>query len=147
MAEHDPGRDARSQTGEEDEGPRVTDRRRFDPETGEKREETNDTVELPGGGILHRAPGEVDVELPVGFQDLVRPFLLMGLSGLGIIPHPESGRPHVDFSLARSAIGTLELLKDKCGGNLSHDEQRLLDEALLELKMQFVEARRQAGTE
>jgi hypothetical protein len=117
MGEHDPDRDARSQ------------------------------VELPGGGILHRDHQDVDVELPVGFQDLVRPFLLMGLNALGVIPHPDTGRSEIDLIAARAAIGTLELLREKTEGRLEAEEARLLEESLLDLKMQYVEARRQVEGE
>jgi hypothetical protein len=132
MAEHDPDRDARSQPG---------------GERGDVRDPHRDPVELPGGGVLHRSREEVDVELPVGFQDLVRPFLLMGLSALGVIPHPDTGRSEVDLVAARAAIGTLELLRDKTEGRLESGEARLLEESLLDLKMQYVEARRQVEGE
>lgn len=129
MAEHDPGGGARPQP-EEDRG-----------------ENRADRFELPGGGVLHRDRAEVDVELPVSFQELVRPFLLMGLSALGVVPHPDTGRSEVDLIAARSAIATLELLQQKTDGRLEPDEARLLEESLLDLKMQYVEARRQVEGE
>ena len=129
MAEHDPDRDARSQPGGEARGGRA------------------ERVELPGGGVLRRDHDDVDVELPVTFQDLVRPFLLMGLSSLGVVPHPDTGRSQIDLIAARSAIGTLELLQEKTTGQLDAEEARLLEEALLDLKMQYVEARRQVEGE
>jgi hypothetical protein len=129
MAEHDPDGDARSQPG------------------GETRHGRAERVELPGGGVLRRDRDEVDIELPVTFQDLVRPFLLMGLSSLGVVPHPDTGRSQIDLIAARSAIGTLELLQEKTEGQLDAEEGRLLEEALLDLKMQYVEARRQVEGE
>lgn len=98
---------------------------------------------LPGGGVLHRAEGASGngADLPVDFAALVKPFVLMGLASLGVIPHPDHGGPHVDLAAARLAIGTLELLKEKTAGHLAPEEARLLEDSLLELKMQYVEAR------
>ncbi len=101
-------------------------------------------VPLPGGGVLHRSDESSahEADLPVGFEALVKPFFLMGLASLGVIPHPEHGEPRVDLIGARLAIGTLELLKAKTEGHLAPEEARLLEDSLLDLKMQYVEARR-----
>ncbi|MBP7147994.1 MAG: DUF1844 domain-containing protein [Acidobacteria bacterium] len=128
MAEKDDGREFR-----------VEDRRRFHPEGREA--EHREGIELPGGGVLQTDPGQPEQAWPVGFEDLVRPFLLMGLASLGLIPHPESGQPQVSLAGARAAIELLELLQRKTEGQRTPDETRLLDETLLELKMQYVGAR------
>ncbi len=120
----------------------VQDRRRFDPRTGEVRPET-DAIPLPGGGVLqgHEHEPEPGALRPVGFEDLVQPFLLMGLSGLGVVPHPDTGRAEVDETTARLGIECLELLRARTENNRTPDESRMLDAALYELKMQFVEVR------
>ncbi len=127
--------------GEEEEKFRVSDRRRFDPDTGEPRPEAAEEISLPGGGVLRHDDKPADAEIPVGFDDLVRPFLLMGLAGLGVIPHPDGGKPQVSLVTARSAIDTLELLKERTEGHRSEEESRLLEQALYELKVHFVEVR------
>jgi hypothetical protein len=120
---------------------RVDDQRRFDPRTGERREGAPDTP-LPGGGVLSGAGASAEeTELPVGFGDLVQPFLLIGLTGLGILPHPETNQAEVNLKAAAAAIDSLELLKTRTEGNRTAEETRLLEQALYELKMQFVEAR------
>jgi hypothetical protein len=102
-------------------------------------------VPLPGGGVLHReaaAQGpDVEPDLPLTFETIVKPFFLMGLAALGVLPHPEHGGPHVDLAAARMAIAALELLREKTAGNVTDEERRLIDQALLDLKMQYVEAR------
>lgn len=131
-------------------GFRVTDKRRLDPATGEarpanERDSGADEIQLPGGGVLRPetgpAEGGDDVALPAQFEDLVRPFLLMGLTSLGLLPHPDTGEATVSVATARTAIGTLEMLKAKTEGNRSDAETKLLEEALFELRMQFVAVR------
>ena len=104
-----------------------------------------DDVPLPGGGVLHREPStadaRVEADLPLSFETIVKPFFLMGLAALGVLPHPEHGGPHVDLAAARMAIAVLELLREKTTGNVTDEERRLIDQALIDLKMQYVEAR------
>lgn len=120
----------------------VEDRRRF-AGGGEPRPNAGEDIPLPGGGVLQGHPSETDadVELPVGFGDLVHPFVLMGLAGLGVLPGPEGRAAEVNLQTARAAIDLLELLRAKTEGNRAADENALLDRVLYELKMQFVEAR------
>jgi hypothetical protein len=131
---------------------RVEDRRRFD-ETGSRRQggeegaepPRSEGVELPGGGVLREPAPPAEPELPVSFADLVQPFWLMGLAGLGVLPDPQTNQPSVDLARARAAIETLELLRERTEGHREVDETRLLDQALYELKMQFVGLKERAG--
>ncbi|HNX19196.1 MAG TPA: DUF1844 domain-containing protein [Acidobacteriota bacterium] len=118
---------------------KVEDRRRIDPRTGDAR--GADEVPLPGGGVLRGAEDEAAGTPPAIFAELVNPFLLLGLAGLGVLPHPETNKPEVNLAVAQRAIECLELLARKTEGRLEPDEDRLLQQALYELKMQFVEAR------
>jgi hypothetical protein len=45
-----------------------------------------------------------------------------------------------NLDLARHFIDTLAILQDKTRGNLSLEEQRLLDNSLTELRFRFVQA-------
>ncbi len=102
-------------------------------------------VPLPGGGVMHREPASADPrpepDLPVTLETIVKPFFLMGLAALGVIPHPDHGGSQVDLAAARLAIAALELLREKTSGNASDEERRLIEQALLDLKMQYVEVR------
>ena len=57
---------------------------------------------------------------------------------LGEIPHPSTGQPRIDLERARIQIDMLELLQVKCRGNLSTEEEGLLDRILYELRMLYV---------
>jgi hypothetical protein len=52
---------------------------------------------------------------------------------------PEGQQPQVDLMGARQSIDMLTILQDKTRGNLAVDEGRLLDSALFELRMAFLE--------
>ncbi len=131
MGENNPGKDVPGQeraTGE-------------DAVEGKAREaRSHGRVELPGGGVLESSEEETH-ELEVGFGDLVRPFLMMGLTGVGVLPHPDTGKPAIDLASARHAIAALEVLEARTVGQRSDEETRMLEHALFELKMQYVEAK------
>jgi len=57
---------------------------------------------------------------------------------LGDAPSPE-GQPDKNLMLARHDIDLLGLLQEKTKGNLAGDEERLLDSALYDLRMRFIE--------
>jgi hypothetical protein len=52
----------------------------------------------------------------------------------------EDERPEPDFRIARHNIDLLAMLQEKTRGNCSLEEQRLMDNALTELRFRFVQA-------
>ena len=58
----------------------------------------------------------------------------------------EKDRPEPDFRIARHTIDLLAMLQDKTRGNTSMEEQRLVDNALTELRFRFVQAMENKGT-
>lgn len=73
------------------------------------------------------------------FANLVFQSTNMALMFLGRVPHPESGEKTVDTEAARVFIDQLEMLKVKTQGNLTNEEQRLLQQSLTHLRVAFVE--------
>ena len=69
----------------------------------------------------------------------------MALMLLGKAPHPESGETIRDIEAARMFIDQLEMLEVKTKGNLSQEEQGLLKQSLMAVRMAFVEAVDAAG--
>ena len=57
---------------------------------------------------------------------------------LGDAPTPE-GDPDRNLPLARQDIDLLGLLQEKTKGNLTGEEERLLDSALYDLRMRYIE--------
>ena len=72
-----------------------------------------------------------------------------GLMQMGLIPWPH-GQRELALEQARDTVDILEMLKAKTRGNLTAEEQQLMDTVVYELKMSFVEvqqaiARSRAG--
>ncbi len=62
---------------------------------------------------------------------------------LGDAPHPETGKPaERNLPLAQQSIEILAMLQQKTRGNLSPEEEKLLDQLLMDLKLRYVEASR-----
>jgi hypothetical protein len=55
----------------------------------------------------------------------------------------EKDRPEPDFRVARHSIDLLAMLAEKTKGNLTIEEQRLLENSLTELRFRFVQAMEQ----
>lgn len=92
----------------------------------------------PDGKIRNR---EGKCVMPdVTFSSFVLSLNTSALYHLGEIGDPESGRKVVDLELAKNAIDTLAILKEKTRGNLSNDETVLLTRVVYELKMRFVQS-------
>ncbi|KPK43055.1 MAG: hypothetical protein AMJ78_00200 [Omnitrophica WOR_2 bacterium SM23_29] len=59
---------------------------------------------------------------------------------LGQIPNPATNKKEKNLSQAKFIIDTIDMLKDKTKNNLNNDENKLLEDILYELKMQYVSA-------
>jgi hypothetical protein len=78
-------------------------------------------------------------ELPqLDFSTFVLSVIGSAYVHLGDAPDPE-GQPEPNLLLARQDIDLLGILQDKTKGNLTGDEERLLDQALYDLRTRFLE--------
>ena len=59
---------------------------------------------------------------------------------LGEIAHPGTGERQKDLVLAKHAIDTLAMIQEKTKGNLTEEEQKLLESMLYDLRMCFIRA-------
>ena len=144
-------------TGEEHEGRafKVQDRRRFS-ETGEARqdvEEAERPQEQEGAPQQQEATKEADAledhgqsthpHFPeLNFATFVISLSTQALAHLGEIPDPVEGAVRVDLNAARQMIDILVILRDKTKGNLDSAESSLLESALYDLRMKYVEKAR-----
>lgn len=77
-------------------------------------------------------------DLPqASFANIVSSLMTQVLLYLGDIA-PRGGEPMVNLDMARHNIDALAILEQKTKGNLTPEEQRLLDTALYDLRMRFV---------
>jgi hypothetical protein len=89
----------------------------------------------PGAGAAGR-------ELPaVDFSTFVMSLTHSALVHLGDAPDPEGVRG-VHLPLARQTIDLLTLLQEKTKNNLQGPEERLLEQALYDLRLRYVEVSR-----
>ena len=70
--------------------------------------------------------------------------LVLGLQGtawmaLGKQMNPMTGKSEVSLDMARDSIDTLLMLKDKTKGNLTGVEKGLLENAMQDLELNFIE--------
>ena len=82
---------------------------------------------------------ETDFLPPATFEFLVLSLKMQAEVQLGLMYFgEEKDRPEPNLPLARHSIDMLALLLDKTKGNLTTDEQRLLENAVTELRFRFV---------
>jgi hypothetical protein len=74
----------------------------------------------------------------MSFDQVVQSVYMTAIMQLGGAT-PEGQQPQVDIIGARQSIDMLSVLAEKTKGNLTPEESRLLDSALFELRMAFLE--------
>ena len=75
---------------------------------------------------------------PMDFQRLVQSIYMSAMMQLGAGTQ-QGQQARVDLIGARQSIDMLSVIAEKAGSNLSPDEEKLLDSALFELRMGFLE--------
>lgn len=59
---------------------------------------------------------------------------------LGEIPDPESRQRKVNLPAAKQTISILEIIVEKTRGNLSQEEEKLIEDVVYDLKMKVIKA-------
>lgn len=75
----------------------------------------------------------------VDFVTFVVSLSTNALVSLGLLPRPDTGEKQRDLPLARQTIDILVLLQQKTKGNLTGEEERILDTVLYDLRMTYVQ--------
>jgi hypothetical protein len=75
----------------------------------------------------------------VSFADFIFLQYQQGRFSLGQFPNPETGKYEENLSLAQYSIGVLSMLKEKTQGNVTEQEEKLLENILHELRLTYVE--------
>ncbi len=73
------------------------------------------------------------------FSFFISSLVTQALISLGEVENPFSKQRKQNLDQAKFTIDTLQIIKDKTVGNLSVDETKLLDTALYDLRMRYVE--------
>jgi hypothetical protein len=91
----------------------------------------------PGQGAARQPGARPAREIPpASFATIIQTALTQALFYLGELA--SQGESSVNLDMAKHQIDTLGILEVKTKGNLTADEQRLLDAALYETRMRYV---------
>jgi hypothetical protein len=111
----------------------------------EKRQAQTQSAAKPaegGASSASEAPGPADLkDVPMPPASLELLLTMLGteaLTAMGHLPHPATGKVHVHHGQAKYLIDTIDVLREKTKGNLTADEQELLEGILHQLRMAFV---------
>ena len=83
----------------------------------------------------------------VTFQDFIFMMSSSALIGLGHVPNPVTNKYETNLESVRQTISLLGMIQEKTKGNLSKEEDDLLDSVLHELRMGFIAKAKEGPTE
>ena len=111
------------------------------PPTAEENDQARRAYEMTADRLdtaIRSANPGMDHPPAMSFEQLVQSIYMTAMMQLGAATH-EGQQPQVDILGARQSIDMLGVLAEKTKGNLTPEEARLLDSALFELRMAFLE--------
>src|SRR4051812_1539618 len=76
---------------------------------------------------------------PASFELLLTTLATEALVALGQVPHPVTGKSHVQRNQAKFLIDTVDVLRQKTAGNLTNTEQQVLESLLHQMRLVFVQ--------
>jgi len=104
--------------------------------------ESND--ELLDGELGNAGGAGEQADLPsIDFSTFVLSLSHSAFVNLGDAPSPVDGRRDENLPMARQTIDLLALLELKTNGNLTGEEERVLQQALYDLRLRYVEVSRE----
>jgi hypothetical protein len=126
---------------EEEKGFVIKDKRSFD-EKGELKEKESEQEPKKAEQKEQASKKEPERSpLPeVNFTSLIFSLSSTALFHLGEIPDPQTGKKEKDLPLAKHAIDTIAVLKEKTKGNLTEEEQKFVENVLTDVRWRYVNA-------
>ncbi len=80
-----------------------------------------------------------EMPLPeINFPSFIFSLSSTALFHLGELPDPQTHEKKKDVPLAKHAIDTIAMLKEKTKGNLTGEEEKLMDTVLADLRLRYV---------
>lgn len=76
------------------------------------------------------------------FNFFVTSLALQATIAMGVMENPMTNKKEENLEQAKFLIDTLDVLKEKTKGNLTEEENKLLENVLYELRMQFVDKKK-----
>jgi hypothetical protein len=91
-------------------------------------------------------PEDMQMPLPpASFTFFVLSLRAQAEMQLGLMNYGQEEESKPDLQMARHTIDLMAVLRDKTKGNLSLEEQRMLENSLTELRFRFVQVSEEAG--
>lgn len=113
------------------------------PPTAEERQAQHDAFKASSKQLDDALTGKLGTgrsvkDFEVSFERFIASLYMSALVQLGLV-HEQGGQPQVDLIGARQTIDTLGMISDKTKGNLTAQEENLLQNCLYELRMAYVD--------
>ena len=108
-----------------------------EPEAPAEKADAAPSREAGDGGACAGFPEKMD------FITFIMSMSQTALLSMGYGPNPETGKTCCDLRSSKYTIDILEVIQEKTKGNLTGEEERLLDRILTELRLMWVEKSKQ----
>lgn len=127
---------------DQDKGFAVRDKRFTAKKEEDSRIKEERTKEAPSKeGISEKDISEKDIPLPeINFTSFLFSISTSALIQLGEIQDPLTQQFSKNLPLAKQTIDLIGMLKEKTKGNLTSDEERMIENILYDLRMRYVKA-------
>jgi hypothetical protein len=134
---------------EEDKGFVIKDKRRFtsegEPIEGGVKQEKEIPQEkaAPKPEAKETEKARRTTQLPeVTFSTFIFSLVSSAMVHLGEWPDPATGEKAENYDIAKQTIDIIGMLREKTKGNLSDEEQRMIDSVLYDLRMRYVKGKK-----
>ena len=96
---------------------------------------------MPEQNETKKKPSSESSQIPlpeINFPSFIFSLSSTALFHLGELPDPQTQEKKKDLPLAKHAIDTIAMLKEKTAGNLTGDEEKLIENILSDLRLRYV---------
>ena len=107
-------------------------------------EERQDEEGSPNEDAYQQASEAHDIP-PIDFNIFVLSMNTSALIHLGEAPSDQAHMGQMDLAMARQTIDLLAVFEEKTRGNLTGEEERLLGQVLMDLRLRFTKVAGKAG--
>ena len=126
-----------------DQGFTISDKRHFTTEGEVRKEEIggsdqNPPTAAPAEDSRSKGETQPETEAQIDFVSYILTYETQGLVLLGEVPNPYTNKNEENLEAARHVIDILALLQEKTRGNLTPEEDLLLDDMLYRLRLKYM---------
>ncbi len=86
------------------------------------------------------ARSDEDLLYEFGFSTFILSLSTSALVHLGELPDPTTNKKEVNLQLAKQTISIIEMLKEKTKGNLTEEEEKLINNVLYDVRLKYIQS-------